>query len=137
MQNNLYKSKNVVGSVYIPNDFEVDGYSGFVFMTRTGKPYTNANVNRIIGDIVKAYNEAEARKAAEEKGEPILLPAFSAHSLRHTFCSRLCENTSDIKSVQAIMGHSDVQTTLQIYAHSTEKKKVESMAELEGKINIG
>ena len=31
------------------------------------------------------------------------------------------------------MRHSDIQTTLGIYAHSTEKKKAESMAELEGK----
>lgn len=137
LKHQLIEQKKYNFMLNIPNDFEIDGYSGFVFMTRTGKPYTNANVNRIIGDIVKAYNEKEGKKAGEEKREPVFLPAFSAHALRHTFCTRLCENTSDIKSVQAIMGHSDVQTTLQIYAHSTEKKKLESMEELEGKINIG
>lgn len=121
----------------IPNDFQIDGYSGFVFMTRTGKLHTNANVNRIIGDIVKSHNEEECERAEREKREPVLLPVFSAHALRHTFCTRLCEHTSDIKSVQAIMGHSDIQTTLGIYAHSTEKRKAESMVELEGKINIG
>lgn len=70
--------------------------------------------------------------AEKEHREPILLPHFSAHNLRHTFCTRFCENTTDIKSVQAIMGHSDVQTTLGIYAHSTEKKRAETMNELEG-----
>ncbi len=137
LKHQLIEQKKYNFMLNIPNDFEVDGYSDFVFMTRTGKPYTNANVNRIIGDIVKAYNEEETRKAVEEKRAPVLLPSFSAHSLRHTFCTRFCESTSDIKSVQAIMGHSDIQTTLGIYAHSTEKKKAESMVELEGKINIG
>lgn len=67
----------------IPNDFQIDGYSGFVFMTRTGKPHTNANVNRIIGDIVKSHNEEECERAEREKREPVLLPVFSAHALRH------------------------------------------------------
>ena len=75
----------------IPNDFEIDGYGGLMFMTRICKPYTNANANRIIGDIVKAHNEEEARKAIEEKREPVLLLSFSAYSLRHTFCTNFAK----------------------------------------------
>ena len=56
--------------------------------------------------------------------EPLLLPHFSAHNLRHTFCTRLCENESNLKVIQSVMGHSDIQTTMDIYLcgmHSGEE----------------
>ena len=49
-------------------------------------------VNRALKRIRVAHNEAELEKAAKEKREPQLLPPFSCHNLRHTFCTRLCEN---------------------------------------------
>ena len=66
----------------------------------------------------------------------VLLPHFSNHNLRHTFCTRLCENESNIKVIQSIMGHSDIQTTLDIYADCTADKKQEVMESLEGKIIV-
>ena len=132
----LIQQKKYNFAMGISNAVEIDGYSGFVFATKNGKPYTNANINRIICNIIGLHNSKEMQAAEKEHREPILLPHFSAHNLRHTFCTRFCENTTDIKSVQAIMGHSDVQTTLGIYAHSTEKKRAETMNELEGIIKI-
>lgn len=120
----------------IPNTAVIDGYKDFVFKTRKGKPYSTTQINRLILNIIKAYNKKEIRTAEKEQREPMILPHFSAHNLRHTFCTRLCESTTDVKSIQAIMGHKDIQTTLGIYAHSTEKKKAESMAALEEKIKI-
>jgi len=52
------------------------------------------------------------------------------------FCTRFCENESNIKVIQDIMGHSDITTTMNIYAEVTEKKKQESFKNLEGKIKI-
>ena len=46
----------------------------------------------------------------------VLLPDFSAHNLRHTFCTRLCENETNLKVIQNIMGHVDISTTMDIYA---------------------
>ena len=66
----------------------------------------------------------------------MLLPNFSAHNLRHTFCTRLCENESNLKVIQSIMGHADIQTTLGIYADCTQEKKQEVMTNLNGKIII-
>ena len=73
-------------------------------------------------------------KAKEEMREPVLLPSFSAHILRHTFCTRLCENETNLKFIQSVMGHKDIQTTMDIYAEATEEKKQEIANNLRGKI---
>ena len=41
-----------------------------------------------------------------------------------------------IKVIQEIMGHADIETTMNIYAEAAEQKKKESFANLEGKIKI-
>lgn len=56
--------------------------------------------------------------------------------MRHTFCTRLCENESNLKVIQSIMGHSDITTTMDIYAEATQEKKQEIVANLQGKIII-
>ena len=58
-----------------------------------------------------------------EDREAVLIPHFSAHNLWHTFCTRFCENETNIKVIQSVMGHKDIQTTLDIYAEVSEKKK--------------
>ena len=47
---------------------------------------------------------------------------LSCHIARHTFCARLCENGTNIKLIQQIMGHSDIHTTMDIYAEVTKAK---------------
>lgn len=114
----------------------VDGYSGFVFTNNYGKVILPSSVNRAIDRIILSYNEIEKKKARQERREAVLLPHFSAHNLRHTFCTRLCENESNLKVIQSIMGHADISTTMDIYAEATEEKKQEIVAKLENKIVI-
>lgn len=51
------------------------------------------------------------------------LEKITTHGLRHTHCSLLFEAGATIKEVQDRLGHTDVQTTMNIYAHVTEKAK--------------
>ena len=113
---------------------EIDGYSGFIFTTTDQKLMSRSAVNNALHRIVKQHNEEEEKKAKAEGREPILLPMFSAHLLRHTFCTRFCENETNLKVIQSIMGHSDITTTMDIYADATQEKKQEIMANLNGKI---
>lgn len=115
---------------------EIDGYSGFIFSTAYHTVYSAAAVNNAIKRIITSYNKREESSAKKEKRKAIILPDFSAHNLRHTFCTRLCENESNLKVIQDIMGHADISTTMDIYAEATEEKKKEVLTNLEGKVII-
>ncbi len=115
---------------------EIDGYSGFCFSNRLRHVHSPHALNRALERIRLACNEQEAERAKKEQREPIVIPHFSVHNLRHTFCTRFCENETNIKVIQEIMGHADVQTTMNVYAEATEGKKRESFDNLQGKIKI-
>lgn len=112
------------------------GYTGFIFQNRYGDPLSPHSVNRAIDRICAAYIEDETVLADQEGRDPVLIRHFSAHNLRHTFCTRFCENERNIKVIQEIMGHADIETTMNIYAEATKEKKKESFSNLEGKIKI-
>lgn len=116
---------------------EVDGYSGFIFYSHIGGCLNAHCVNRAIDRICREYNAQEMQKAKEDSREPMIIPHFSAHNLRHTFCTRFCENETNIKVIQEIMGHADIETTMNIYAEATKEKKISTFAQLDGKIMIG
>ncbi|MCF0129173.1 MAG: site-specific integrase [Pseudobutyrivibrio sp.] len=115
---------------------EIDGFSGFIFTSSSGNVAVPGEVNKAIHRIADAYNDEETAKARKEKREPLLLPEFSAHHLRHTFCTRFCENETNLKVIQSIMGHADISTTMDCYAEATEEKKQEVLANMENKIFI-
>ena len=114
----------------------IDGYSGFVFTNRNGYVHNPQTINRAIKRIYTAYNLQENESAKNEHRQPILIPHFSAHNIRHTFCTRFCENETDLKIIQEIMGHSDISITMNIYNEATKERKQQSFARLEGKIKI-
>ena len=131
------KVKTVLQQEYVlqsKNGFcqqEIEGYSGFIWMNRYGKVLSPVSVNRALSRIIRDYNKVETQKAVKEHRDPDLLPHFSAHNLRHTFCTRLCEEESDLKLIQEIMGHADITTTMDIYNESSLERKKERFAKLE------
>ena len=103
----------------------MNGYHGFLFRNRSGYFLSAHNINRAIERISIAYNAEEMDQAELEDREPNLLPHLSVHNLRHTFCTRLCEKTNDIKFIQQVMGHADFSTTMDIYTHITQESMKE------------
>ena len=112
------------------NIMELGGLTGFIFCNRFGNFHNQASINREIKRIVNDCNAREQVNARREGRKPIIVPSFSCHICRHTFCTRLCENETNIKVIQTIMGHKDIQTTLDIYAEVSESKKQDVFREL-------
>lgn len=112
------------------NSTTIDGMTGFIFCNRFGNVHNPQTVNRTIKRILENYNAEEMVNAKKEKRQPVILPHFSCHHLRHTFCTRLCENESNLKVIQAVMGHANIETTMDIYAEATAEKKKEAIESL-------
>ena len=113
-----------------------NGYTNFIFLNRFGDVHNPETINRTIKRIILAYNIEETEKADAENREPLLLPNFSCHNLRHTFATRYCENESNIKVIQEILGHKDIATTMDVYMEATKDAKKKSFTDLEGKITL-
>ena len=120
----------------ICNTMEVDGMSGFIFANRFGSLHNPQAINRAIRRISENYNAEEILKAKKEERPPVIIPHFSCHHLRHTFCTRFCEQETNIKVIQSIMGHANIETTMDIYAEVTDMKKTESMKNLAQKYDV-
>ena len=104
---------------------EVDGYSGFVFTAKSGRPLMPNAVNNVLYNIVDAYNKVEVERAKKEHRKAELLPKFSAHVMRHTACTRIAECRMDVKVLQYIMGHAHIDVTMEVYNHIGELTRIE------------
>lgn len=64
------------------------------------------------------------------------LKSITTHGFRHTHCSLLFEAGAIIKEVQDRLGHSDVQTTLNIYAHVSKERKTSAIEKFVSYVHI-
>ena len=116
--------------------YELEGMSGFIFSNKYGSLHRPHCINAAIKRIYESHNAREIIDAKRDGREPIIIPHFSAHHLRHTFCSRLCESEMNVKVIQQIMGHKNIETTLDVYTEVCFEKQQESMEDLSKKIEF-
>ena len=100
---------------------EIDGYDDFIFINRFGHVQHQGSLNKAIRRIIRDYNVASASKGNTDPDS--MLPHFTCHVLRHTFATRMIESGASIKFVQESMGHSEIQTTMDIYVTVTDEYK--------------
>lgn len=92
-----------------------DKFDNLVFTTRYGSPIIHKVIETHINNIVKSINYSEIIQAKEEKREPNIFEPLSPHAFRRTFATRCFEQGLKPKNVQQILGHSSLQTTMDIY----------------------
>ena len=104
--------------VAAPNDF------GLVFPTKAGTWQTPDNWRkRGFGVACEKAGLTEVRRVGERES---VTPKFSPYALRHFFASMLIAQGTDIAKIKTLMGHTDISTTFDVYAHlirQAEEKK--------------
>lgn len=76
-------------------------------------------------------------KISKIKGKEVLQPRYTPYALRHYFASKLIEKGKDLKFIQAAMGHSKIEITLNVYGHllkDREEAKKQTAEELAAEI---
>ncbi|KXA12068.1 tyrosine-type recombinase/integrase [Clostridium perfringens] len=106
----------------IERDSNIDIYfdNNLVFSTPQGNYLSESNVRKSFKRILKKCN----------------LNDFRFHDLRHTFATRLFENGIPPKTVQSLLGHSNISTTLNIYTHVMKDTKDKAIDKLNFLFNL-
>jgi len=85
----------------------VDGYSGFLYLDKNGMPMVASHWQHRFKHMVTRYNEIYK----------IQMPPITPHVCRHTYCSNQAKAGMNPKTLQYLMGHSDISVTLNTYTH--------------------
>lgn len=106
------------------NHHALENAYDLLFPTSTGRWQSVKNWrNR---GFVSACEEAGLMEMVEEDGALIAKPKYKPYDLRHFYASMLIEQRVNLKLIQYLMGHRDIQTTLSVYGHLIERAEVRS-----------
>lgn len=125
----LQMEKAYQEEVGVKCNVSIDGYTDFVFVNRFGATQHQGTLNKAIRRMIRDCNDEILLKSSV--ADPVLLPPFSCHSLRHTFTTRAVEAGMNVKVLQEILGHKDISTTLNIYTDITKDTKKRELVVLE------
>lgn len=90
-------------------------YADFVFLNRKGAPTKNS-----------AY-DTTLYKLCQKAG----IQSISMHTLRHTYATRCIEAGMRPKTLQELLGHANIQVTMNLYVHNSEEEKVKEIKKFE------
>lgn len=103
----------------------VDGKAGFLVLDKNGMPYLALHWEKRFEYALGKYN----RIFKEE------LPIITPHICRHTYCTNMAKAGISPKSLQYLMGHSDIATTLGYYTHYKFNDVEKEVRELERRLS--
>lgn len=85
----------------------VCGYSGFLYLDKNDLPEVALHWEHRFRHMVNRYNEIYR----------VQMPKITPHVCRHTYCSNMAKAGMNPKTVQYLMGHSDIGVTMSTYTH--------------------
>ena len=85
----------------------IDGYSGFLFYDDNGMPLVAMHWQHRFNHMVGRYNDIYR----------VQMPNITPHVCRHTYCSNMEKSGMNPKTLQYLMGHSDISVTMNVYTH--------------------
>lgn len=123
MTDDVYQSlKNILANCRkMKTEIVVDGNSGFILIDKDCHPKVALHIENEMRWAMKKYKKLHPEQP---------LPHITPHVFRHTFCTNMANKGMDIKTLQYLMGHSDVGVTLNVYTHASYDRAVEQMAKI-------
>lgn len=116
--------KNIIRNRETPKvEPMIDGVVGFLCLDKNDMPMVSLHWEKYMQHIREKYNSIYK----------IQMPRVTPHVCRHTFCSKMAKSGMNPKTLQYIMGHSDISVTLNVYTHVSvddakeEMKRVSSL----------
>ena len=85
----------------------IDGRTGFLYLDKNGRPMVALHWEKYFQHICQKYN----------KIYKVQMPKVTPHVCRHTYCSNMAKSGMNPKTLQYLMGHSDIGVTLNTYTH--------------------
>ena len=85
----------------------IDRYSGFLFYDDNGMPLVAMHWQHRFNHMVGRYNDIYR----------VQMPNITPHVCRHTYCSNMAKSGMNPKTLQYLMGHSDISVTMNVYTH--------------------
>ena len=85
----------------------IGGRCGFLYLDKDGKPMVALHWEHYFKHICQKYNSIYK----------VQMPKVTPHVCRHTFCSNMAKSGMNPKTLQYLMGHSDISVTLNTYTH--------------------
>jgi integrase len=106
-----------------PLKFEkmIDGYSGFLYLDDRGMPLVAMHWEHRFNHMVHRYNDIFREQ----------MPNITPHVCRHTYCSLQAKAGMYPKTLQYLMGHSDISVTMNTYTHLGLEDAVEEMSRMQ------
>ena len=99
----------------------VDGHSGFLFLDKDCLPEVAMHWEHRFNHMVKRYNDIYR----------VQMPNITPHVCRHTYCSNQAKAGMNPKTLQYLMGHSDIGVTLNTYTHLGLEDAAEELRRME------
>lgn len=85
----------------------IDGYGGFLFYDENDMPLVAMHWQHRFNHMVGRYNDIYR----------VQMPNITPHVCRHTYCSNQAKSGMNPKTLQYLMGHSDISVTMNVYTH--------------------
>ncbi|MBR6404046.1 MAG: site-specific integrase [Eubacterium sp.] len=100
--------RNIIKNRPVPKvEPMIDGVAGFLCLDKNDMPMVALHWEKYMQHIREKYNSIYK----------IQMPCVTPHVCRHTFCSKMANSGMNPKTLQYIMGHSDISVTLNVYTH--------------------
>lgn len=100
----------------------LEGYENLVFVTKNNRPTTEFLVTECINGIIRRIH----------KNNPdLVFEKFTPHCFRHTFATRYLEAEVPLKTVSALLGHTQLQLTTDLYMHVTQESLFKGVEQYE------